>query len=108
RTAIISINILRNNNDDSHLLITLNLYKVMYYNPMRQRSKHCCLHVSKIIITMKLTIAIILIATLQTLAFNGLAQSVNLKLRNASIEEALSALRKQTGYHFVYPEGVLD
>src|SRR5690606_40849561 len=31
-----------------------------------------------------------------------------LKLRNASIEEALSALRKQTGYHFVYPEGVLD
>lgn len=75
---------------------------------MRQRSKHCCPHVSKIIITMKLTIAIILIATLQTLAFNGLAQSVNLKLRNASIEEALSALRKQTGYHFVYPEGVLD
>src|SRR5690606_41414518 len=30
------------------------------------------------------------------------------KLRKASIEEALSALRKQTGYHFVYPEGVLD
>lgn len=75
---------------------------------MRQRSRNRCIPLTKIIITMKLTIAFLLIATLHAMATTGLAQSVTLKLRNATIEEALTALRKQTGHHFVYQDGVLD
>ncbi|WP_240903197.1 TonB-dependent receptor [Sphingobacterium sp. SGG-5] len=56
---------------------------------------------------MKLTIVFMLIATLQAVSATGLAQTVSLRLKNTSLQEAFSAIRQQTGYRFIYQDGVL-
>lgn len=50
---------------------------------------------------MKLTAALLLIVSLQVSA-NGFSQKVSLDLRNASIEQLIKDIRKQTGYFFLY------
>ncbi len=50
---------------------------------------------------MKLTAALLLILSLQVSA-NGFSQKVSLDLRNASIEQMIKDIRKQTGYFFLY------
>lgn len=78
----------------------------MYYICMRQRYRDRCVYLSKIILVMKLTIIFILIATLNAVSA-GMAQTVSLRLKNTSLEEAFSTIRKQTGYRFIYQDGVL-
>ncbi|MFD2555707.1 TonB-dependent receptor [Sphingobacterium tabacisoli] len=56
---------------------------------------------------MKLIIIIITITSLNVMS-KGLAQTLSLKLKNKTIEEAFSAVKQQTGYRFVYPEEVLQ
>jgi len=78
----------------------------MYNIRMRQRYKDRCIYLSKIFLAMKLTIVFVLIATLNAMS-TGLAQTVSLRLRNTSLEEAFSSIRKQTGYRFIYQAEVL-
>src|SRR5690606_14660470 len=74
---------------------------------MRQRHRDRCIYLSKkIILAMKLTIAFMLIATLNAMS-TGLAQTVTLHLNNTSLETAFSTIRQQTGYRFIYPEEAL-
>lgn len=73
---------------------------------MRQRYRDRCAHLFKIIFVMKLIIIIITIASLNAMS-KGLAQTLSLKLKNKTIEEAFSAVKQQTGYRFIYPEEVL-
>lgn len=57
--------------------------------------------IRKIIIRMKMTIAILLVACLQVSAA-GYAQKITLSQKNAPIEQVLKEIKNQTGYLFFY------
>ncbi len=57
--------------------------------------------VTKILRTMKL-IAILLLATALQVSANGFSQKVTLHLKDASIEQMLKEIKKQTGYLYFY------
>ena len=61
----------------------------------------------KSLLIMKLTILIVLLATLNAVSM-GVAQTVNLELKNASLESAFTSIKKQTGYSFIYKESSLE
>ncbi|RAJ06636.1 TonB-linked SusC/RagA family outer membrane protein [Chitinophaga skermanii] len=56
----------------------------------------------KLLLTMKLTSLLLLVMCMQVYATTGHAQNINLSLREASIQQVLKALQKQTNYRFVY------
>lgn len=51
---------------------------------------------------MRMTIAVILLATLQVTASNGNAQNVTLQLRQVEIPKVFKAIEKQSNYRFLY------
>jgi TonB-linked SusC/RagA family outer membrane protein len=55
----------------------------------------------KVLMTMKLTVLIFLIGTLQVLAENTYGQQISLKKKDATLLEVLKSVRKQTGYLFI-------
>jgi TonB-linked SusC/RagA family outer membrane protein len=55
---------------------------------------------------MKITVFLVLIATLQVSA-RGYSQEVNLSVKNAPLVKLFQQIRKQTGYTFVYTETIL-
>ena len=55
---------------------------------------------------MKLTILLLTVAFLNVSA-DGFSQSVTLSVKNASLEKVLGAIKKQTGYVFLYAEQTL-
>lgn len=60
----------------------------------------------KTLLTMKLTVFLVIMGTLSA-ASKGLAQKVSLKLNNSTMENALGAIKAQTGYRFIYKEATL-
>lgn len=60
----------------------------------------------KIILVMKLTILILIFCSMNALS-KGLAQTVTLHLSNNSMESAISSIKKQTGYRFIYQDELL-
>ncbi|WEK35605.1 MAG: SusC/RagA family TonB-linked outer membrane protein [Candidatus Pseudobacter hemicellulosilyticus] len=56
---------------------------------------------------MRLTV-ILLTAVLSTAAGNGLSQSVSLKVNDATVEQVIAAVKKQTGYVFFYQKKTLQ
>lgn len=56
---------------------------------------------------MKLTIVLLLATVLQVRAATY-AQSINLKVKNASLEEIFTQIRLQTGFNFLYNPNVLE
>ncbi|WP_205509595.1 SusC/RagA family TonB-linked outer membrane protein [Longitalea arenae] len=56
---------------------------------------------------MKLTL-ILLTAAFCTAAANGLSQTVTLSANNATVQEIMAAVRKQTGYVFFYQKNTLN
>lgn len=63
----------------------------------------------KIIVrTMKLTLAILIVATLQVSAFSeSYAQKVTLREKGVGLEKIFSEIRKQTNFNFIYDADVL-
>lgn len=57
----------------------------------------------KIWMIMRLTVLLIIISTL-TVSANSYSQKVNLSLKDASLENAFTAIRQQTGYSFLWNE----
>ncbi|HLQ99784.1 MAG TPA: TonB-dependent receptor [Sphingobacterium sp.] len=55
---------------------------------------------------MKLTFLIILLTTLNAVSM-GVAQTVDLQLKNSTLENAFSSIKEQTGYRFIYKESVI-
>lgn len=80
----------------------------MEYNLIRQHqfSKRRCHTLFKSLLIMKLTILIVLFATFNAVSM-GVAQTVDLKLNNSTLESAFSSIRQQTGYRFIYKESAL-
>lgn len=62
----------------------------------------------KVLLTMKLTVLIFLIGTLQVLAEDTFAQQVSIKKKDATLLEVLRTVRKQTGYLFICDLEMLD
>jgi len=60
----------------------------------------------KTLLTMKLTVFLVIMGTLSA-ASKGLAQKVSLKLNNSTMENALGAIKAQTGFRFIYKEATL-
>jgi TonB-dependent starch-binding outer membrane protein SusC len=59
----------------------------------------------KLLLTMKLTFAFILLLNFQALASNVYSQTkVTLKLKSANFKKILSAIEQQSSYHFVFSE----
>ena len=56
---------------------------------------------------MKLTIALLTIACLQTSA-NGFSQAITLNEKNAPVEKVFKEISRQTGYVFFYVDGLLN
>lgn len=63
--------------------------------------------IHKIWLKMRLT-TVILIATVMQVSASGFAQKITLSRSNASLEEIIKDLRRQSGYNFVVPGEVLD
>ncbi|MDM1047891.1 TonB-dependent receptor [Sphingobacterium hotanense] len=72
-----------------------------------QRCSHRWHTLFKIILVMKLTILILVFCSLNVLS-KGLAQTVTLHLSNNTLEKAISSIKKQTGYRFIYQEELLN
>lgn len=62
---------------------------------------------AKFLRVMKLTIALLTIACLQTSA-NGFAQGITLNEKNAPVEKVFKEISRQTGYVFFYVDGLLN
>ncbi|PWG80599.1 SusC/RagA family TonB-linked outer membrane protein [Pararcticibacter amylolyticus] len=63
--------------------------------------------IHKIWLIMRLT-TIILIAAIMQVSASGFAQKITLSKTNASLEDVIRDLRKQSGYNFVVPGELLD
>jgi len=63
-------------------------------------------YMNQTILVMKLTL-ILLTAAFCTAAANGLSQTVTLSTSNATVQEIMAAVRKQTGYVFFYQKNTL-
>src|SRR5690606_14220708 len=64
--------------------------------------------VRRVFIFAKVTAWVIAVSAMQGLAVDAYAQRLNLVLKNASLEEALAEIRKQSKYIVWYEEHVLD
>lgn len=64
------------------------------------------LHSTKIALTMRLTVFLMLVATLKVSA-SAFAQPVTVSVKNAPLEEVFSAVKQQTGYLFFYDRELL-
>src|SRR5882757_8561916 len=56
---------------------------------------------SKLFLTMKLTVLLVIIGCLQ-LGAKSFSQTITLSTNDASIEKVFSAIEKQSGYYFFY------
>lgn len=81
----------------------------MEYNLTRQPAlpKKCCFLFFKCLIMMKLVVFFVLFSTAHATSISH-AQTINLKLIDETLENAFTSIRKQTGYRFIYKQGVLD
>jgi TonB-linked SusC/RagA family outer membrane protein len=61
---------------------------------------------TKILLTMKFTVVFVLVACLQVKA-TTYAQNVSLNVRNASLSQVLSEIKKQSGYNFFYNDAMV-
>ncbi|MBS1567243.1 MAG: carboxypeptidase-like regulatory domain-containing protein, partial [Bacteroidetes bacterium] len=62
----------------------------------------------KCLLMMKMTILLICICSLQSLANDGFAQEkITLRLENSSLRKAFKVIEKQSSFRFVYNEGLL-
>lgn len=61
---------------------------------------------TKIALTMRLTIFLMIVATLKVSA-GAFAQTVSVSVKNASMEEVFSSVKQQTGYLFFYDRDLL-
>ncbi|MGE8378583.1 MAG: hypothetical protein ACN6PN_09540, partial [Sphingobacterium sp.] len=52
-------------------------------------------------------IASVLVSTFSMLSANGMAQTLNLELKNTPLTKAFSEVQKATGYRFIYSESIL-
>jgi hypothetical protein len=52
-------------------------------------------------VIMKLIVLLTIVACVQANA-NGYAQTINLSLKNASMEKVFKEIEKQSSYHFIY------
>jgi TonB-linked SusC/RagA family outer membrane protein len=77
------------------------MYKIFTIKP--GIAKRC---IPKIWLIMRLT-TVILIATLMQVGAKGLAQKISLSETNTSLKSVLKVLRTQSGYNFVYTDGIL-
>src|SRR3546814_14017254 len=70
---------------------------------------HVCLNpaVFFFIRMVKVTICLILVFSLASYA-SGNAQEVTLDVKDKSLKEVFGELRRQTGYHFLYDETMID
>ncbi|WP_316818063.1 SusC/RagA family TonB-linked outer membrane protein [Pedobacter nyackensis] len=66
----------------------------------------CEAHIHKILLIMRLTI-VILIATFMQVSATTYAQRISINKANASLKTVLKEIRTQSGYDFVYTEGLL-
>lgn len=64
------------------------------------------LSATKIALTMRLTIFLMIVATLKVSA-GAFAQTVSVSVKNAPMEEVFSSVKKQTGYLFFYDRDLL-
>ncbi len=64
-------------------------------------------YIYKIWLIMRLT-TVILIAAIMQVSASGFAQKISLNKSNASLEDIIKDLRKQSGYNFVVPGELLD
>jgi TonB-linked SusC/RagA family outer membrane protein len=76
------------------------------YIPNRSQRAHWAIDnkidwLGKVFLTMKLTVLLLLIGTLQVVADGSYAQQVSLRKKDASLLEVLKSVRKQTGYLFI-------
>src|SRR5690625_1816701 len=80
----------------------------MEYNLVEQYQflKRRCQTFFKLLMIMKLTFLIILLTTLNAVSM-GVAQTVDLQLKNSTLENAFSSIKEQTGYRFIYKESVI-
>lgn len=60
----------------------------------------------KLSFTMKITFLIVLFTTYQT-AIASLAQTITFNVKNASLEEVFTKVKKESGYSFIYNEDIL-
>ncbi|MEO6683079.1 MAG: STN domain-containing protein, partial [Ginsengibacter sp.] len=60
----------------------------------------------KLLTIMKL-IAIIMLSVSMTASANGYSQNVTLSVKNASLKNVFTEIRKQTGYEFLYASNLL-
>lgn len=61
----------------------------------------------KSLLMMKFILLLVLLSTVNTFS-RGLAQTVNLQLKNSSVENAFLQIKEQTGYRFIYKEKILS
>lgn len=80
----------------------------MEYNLVKQHQflKRRCHILFKSLLIMKLTFLIILLTTLNAVSM-GVAQTVDLQLKNSTLENAFSSIKEQTGYRFIYKESTI-
>ncbi len=78
----------------------------MYKISTRKSGMHSK-HTHKILLTMKLTVLIIIIGIMQVSA-SSFAQKITLEEKNASLENVLKKIRKQSGYDFFFDRNVLQ
>lgn len=79
-------------------------FATMIYFSVRKRSRCSGFYRHNAVRVMKITGFIILIACLHVSA-NGLTQTINLSVKDASLETVIKNIEKQTGYTFFYRTG---
>jgi TonB-dependent starch-binding outer membrane protein SusC len=75
-----------------------------------RKPRHCFIAgfgIKQIMRVMKLTAFILLVACLQVSA-GANSQSITLSLRGATLERVFVEIKKQSGYYFIYEEGLLQ
>lgn len=73
-----------------------------YFFPFPGRKK-----VLKLFLFMKLTVVLLLAATLGVSA-NGFTQRVDLRLRNATLKQTFREIQRQTGFNFLYTKQMVE
>lgn len=61
----------------------------------------------KMVLAMKLTTILLLAACLQ-LSARGISQNISLSVKNAPLEKVLNEIEKQTGFNFIYGQGLIS
>jgi TonB-linked SusC/RagA family outer membrane protein len=79
----------------------------MHFMDLSVRRRFVGCAVTKILLVVKLTAIILLVACLQVSA-RGYGQRVTLRVQHASLETVLAEIQKQTGFNFIYAKVELE